>query len=389
MDTRGLNTWVEISRSAYLHNMSFFRRLVGPDVELAAVVKANAYGHDWRLVSRLALEGGADSFCVHSLEEAVALRQAGIDRDVLVMGHVPLARIDEAVAHDFRWALYNRESAEALGRAARAAGRRVRVHLKLETGTHRQGVDEDELPWFLDFLTGRPELLLEGVYTHFANIEDTTDHSYAERQSRRFDEMSARVRAAGFAELTRHAACSAASLVVESTRFDMVRLGISQYGLWPSKETFLSYSLQRGEREDEGTGQGLRPVLAWKTRISQLKRVPAGAYVGYGCSYQTTRETRLAVLPIGYSDGYDRRLSNQAHVLVRGGRAPVRGRVCMNLTMVDVSDVPGVELEDEVVVLGRQGAQEVAAGDLAGLVGTIAYEIVARIRDGIPRVVVD
>lgn len=382
MDTSGRSTWVEISRSAYLHNLRFFRRLLGDGVELSAVVKANAYGHDWRLIAPLALEGGADSFCVHSLEEAVALRQVGIDRDVLIMGHVPLARIAEALRHDFRWVLYNRESAEELGRGAREQGRQVRVHLKLETGTYRQGVDESEIPWFLDFLGRHPEVKLDGVYTHFANIEDTTDHTYAEYQLRRFDELVERIRGAGFKEIVRHTACSAASLVVRQTHFEMVRLGISQYGLWPSKETFLSYKLQHQESSDDT----LRPALTWKTRISQVKRVPSGSSIGYGCTYQTTRETRMAVLPIGYSDGYDRRLSNQAHVLVRGCRAPVRGRVCMNLTMIDVTDVPGVELEDEVVVLGRQGDQEVTAEDLAGLVGTIPYEIVARIRGELPRV---
>lgn len=385
MDTRGLNSWIEVSRAAYLHNLGFFRRLVGPEVELAAVVKANAYGHGWRGVAELAAAGGADSFCVHSLEEALALRAAGFARDVLIMGHVPLARAGEAVAHDFRCVLFSREAATALAGAAREQGRRARVHLKLETGTYRQGVDDDELPWFLDFLGHHPEVRLEGAYTHFANIEDTTDHRFAERQLRRFEELVERLRAAGHGELVRHAACSAACLVVARTRFDMVRVGIGQYGLWPSKETFLSYKLAHRD-SDERT---LRPALTWKTRVSQVKRVPAGRFVGYGCTYQTTRETRLAVLPIGYSDGYDRRLSNQAHVLVRGRRAPVRGRVCMNVTMVDVTDVPGVEVEDEVVVLGSQGEQRIAAEDLAAMVGTIPYEIVARIRGDLPRIVVE
>lgn len=385
MDTRQLNTWIEISRSAYRHNLAFFRRMLGPQVEISAVVKANAYGHGWRPVAELAAAGGADSFCVHSLDEALALRAAGIDRDVLILGHVPLARIAAALGHDFRWVLYNRESAAELARAARAARRAVRVHLKLETGTQRQGVAEDDLSWFLDFLRRHPELRLDGVCTHYANVEDTTDHSFAELQLRRFQALVERVRGAGFDGFRRHTACSAASLVVDRARFEMVRLGIAQYGLWPSKETFLSYKLRHGDE----SGSALAPVLAWKARISQVKRVPAGSFIGYGCTYQTTRETRIAVLPIGYSDGYDRRLSNRAHVLVHGCRAPVRGRVCMNLTMVDVTDVPAAALEDEVVVLGRQGGQAVTAEDLAAWVGTIPYEIVARIRDGLPRIVVE
>lgn len=382
MDPRELNTWVEISRAAYLHNLSFFRHHLGDGVEIAAVVKANAYGHDWRLIAPLALEGGADSFCVHSLEEAVALRESGIDRDILIMGHVPLARIEAAAPDDFRWMLTNRASAEELSRVARSQQRRLKVHLKVETGTFRQGVDDGDLPWFVDFLRGHPEIQLEGVYTHFANIEDTTDHSYAEYQLRRYEETVEKLRGAGFGPLVRHAACSAASLVVRRTHFEMVRLGISQYGLWPSKETLLSYKLQHQQSQV----LVLRPVLTWKTRISQVKKVPAGSSVGYGCSYQTTRDTQIAVLPIGYSDGYDRGLSNQAHVLIRGRRAPVRGRICMNLTMADVTDIPDVGLEDEVVVLGRQGHQQISAEDLAELAGTIPYEIVARIRDGLPRI---
>lgn len=384
MDTRSLNTWVELSSAAYAANLRFFRARVGTGVELSAVVKANAYGHGWREIAELAVRSGADSFCVHSLEEAQELRAAGFGHDVLIMGHVPLARLEEAVLGGFRLVLYNLESLERLGEITARLGTTVRVHLKLETGTYRQGVDEQNLPGFLAALKARSSLRLEGIYTHFANIEDTTSHDFAFEQRWRFERMAAMVEAFGFAPLLRHAACSAATLLFPETHLGMVRLGISQYGLWPSKETFLSYTLEHGR----SAAPVLEPMLAWKTRISQLKTVPAGSYVGYGCSFQTTRETRLAVLPVGYSDGYDRRLSNQAHVLVRGRRAPVRGRICMNLMMVDVTDVPGVELEEEVVLLGRQGEQQISADQLATLVGTIAYEIVARIRAGIPRLVV-
>ena len=383
-EKRQLNVWVEVSEQAYAHNLRFFRRLVGPDVELAAVVKSNAYGHGFEQVASLAARHGADSFCVHSLDEALALRRAGFSRDVLIMGPVPPGRLGEVVEADFRLVLFNRESAVRLAELTAAAGRAVRVHLKLETGTHRQGIDERELEWFVGFLGRHPLLVAEGAYTHFANIEDTTRHDYAEHQLERFRAAIRRLRTAGIEPPKRHAACSAATLVVPRTHLEMVRLGISQYGLWPSKETYLSYRLAHPEEEAV-----LEPVLAWKTRVTQLKQVPAGRHVGYGCTYQTTRSTQVAVLPVGYADGYDRRLSNQAYVLVRGRRAPVRGRVCMNLTMVDVTDVPGVELGDEVVLLGRQGDQEITADHLAGLIGTINYEIVTRINPDLPRIVVD
>ncbi len=378
------NVWVEVSERAYASNLRFFRRLVGADVELAAVVKSNAYGHGTGVVAALAARHGADSFCVHSLDEALSLRRLGFAHDVLIMGPVPLERLGEVVAEDFRVALFTRESARHLAELTTAAERPVRVHLKLETGTHRQGVDELELGWFADFLARHPLLAVDGAYTHFANVEDTTRQDYAEAQLERFEAALERLGAAGIEPTKRHAACSAATLVVPRTHFDMVRLGVSQYGLWSSKETYLSYRLDHPGEDDV-----LAPVLSWKTRITQLKQVPAGNYVGYGCTYQTTRETRIAVLPVGYADGYDRRLSNQAHVLVRGRRAPVRGRVCMNLTMVDVTDVPGVELGDEVVLLGRQDDQEITADHLASLAGTINYEIVTRINWELPRFLVE
>ncbi len=402
-----LNAWIELQAAAYGHNLHFFRRLVGPTVELAAVVKANAYGHGLCQIAALAVKHGADSFAVHSPDEALRLRQGGFAQDILIMGHVPLLRLDEVVAQEFRLVLFHLETAQALAHLCAAQQKSVRVHLKLETGTYRQGVAEDELDPLLDWLTTHPALRLEGAYTHFANIEDTTNHDYAGQQLARFERLLARIRASPAAQRTgfkRHAACSAATLLFPHTHFDMVRLGISQYGLWPSKETLLSYRLlhPRDARPGEGrpgesrtaedhpseSGHALRPVLSWKARISQLKRVPAGSSIGYGCTYQTTRATHLAILPVGYADGYDRRLSNQAHVLVRGQRAPVRGRICMNLTMVDVTDIPGVELEDEVVLIGRQGSQEITAEHLAAWVGTINYEIVSRISPDLPRLVV-
>jgi alanine racemase len=384
MDTAALNTWIEVSESAYRKNLGFVRRRLAPGVELAAVVKSNAYGHGWRQIAELAVRHGADSFCVHSLDEALDLRRGGFPQDVLILGHVPLARLEEAVAENFRLILYNLESARRLAEIAVRRGQQVRLHLKVETGTCRQGVEGEELSALLAFLKGQPLLELEGCSTHFANIEDTTEHGYAEQQLSRFESALSELRAAGFSPTKQHAACSAAILLFPETHFDLVRLGISQYGFFSSRETLLSYRNRHGEDGDPG----LAPVLSWKARISQVKNLPPDALVGYGGTYQTTRPTRLAILPVGYADGYDRGLGNQGHVLVRGRRAPVRGRICMNLTMVDVTDIEGVTLEDEAVLIGRQGKQEVTAQQLAGLAGTIPYEIVSRLAEHLPRLVV-
>jgi alanine racemase len=274
----------------------------------------------------------------------------------------------------------NRESLEVLSGEASERGREVKVHLKVETGTYRYGVAEEDVLDVVGLIDQLPGLKLEGLTTHFANIEDTTDHGFARSQLDCFRRVLSRVREAGYDVPVAHAACSAATLLFPESHFNMARVGIASYGLWPSKETRVSSG------HVEGAGLDLQPVLAWKTRVAQVKRVPKGAYVGYGCTWRAPAETRIAVLPVGYADGYDRGLSNVGHVLIRGQRAPIRGRVCMNVCMADVTHVPGVELEDEVVLLGSQGDERVSAEDLAAWCGTIAYEVVARIAEHLPRV---
>jgi len=257
----------------------------------------------------------------------------------------------------------------------------VPVHLKLETGTHRQGIAEADVLTFAERVRGSTSLDLEGIGTHFANIEDTTDHGFAESQLAAYQRIEGSLAAAGIELPIRHTACSAATLLFSQTHLDLVRIGISLYGLWPSKETYVSCL------ETAKPALDLRPVMTWKSRVAQVKPVPEGSYVGYGCVYRATRDSRIAVLPVGYHEGYDRGLSGVAHVLIHGRRAPVRGRICMNMCMVDVTDIPGVELEDEVVLLGAQGDERISAEQLAGWAGTISYEVVSRIHPGLPRVV--
>ncbi len=379
------NTWIEISRTAYQHNLRAFRQIIGEGVELSVVIKSNAYGHGWQEIARLATEEGVDSFAVHSLEEALQLRQAGFNQQILIMSEVPLQRIPEVVKYRFRQAVYTLPFLKALSQEAQHQQYHLPIHLKIETGTHRQGISSADLPAFLSVLKSLSFIQLEGVYTHFANIEDTTDHSYAFLQLKRFHQALTIIETQGLKPSKIHTACSAAILLFPQTHFNMVRLGISQYGLWPSRETKLSFS----HYHPENGRHLLNPLLTWKTRILQIKSVSTGECVGYGCTYQVSRPSRIAVLPIGYADGYDRRLSNQSYVLIRGKRAPVRGRICMNLTMVDVTDIPEARENDEVVLLGSQGKESITAEDLATLIGTIPYEVVTRINWNIPRIIVE
>jgi alanine racemase len=378
---RGINSWIEIDADAIRHNLRTFRRIIGRGRLLAAVVKANAYGHGILEVASIARDGGADWFAVHSVEEGLALRRAGHDCPILVMGYVPFGALPELVEADLRMVVYNEETLRALSKAATQKERVARVHLKLETGTHRQGIEEQRVESVVELVRQLPGIELEGASTHFANIEDTTDHSYARAQLESFRDIVERLEQLVGSLGVRHCAATAAAILFPDTHFDLIRLGIGMYGMWPSPQTRVSVS-QLALSPPE-----LRPAMTWKSVIAQVKDVPAGRYVSYGCTYKTTRQTRIGVLPIGYSDGYARERSNRAHVLVRGQRARVLGRVCMNLTMVDLTDVGPVEVEEEVVLLGSQGEDRVSAENLADWVGTINYEIVARIAEHIPRVV--
>lgn len=375
--------WVEVSASALRQNVGEFRRRLGSKVKLGAVVKSNAYGHGMLEAAAIAREAGADWLCVNNVDEGAALRAAGHEAPVLVMGYVELARLGEVVEHGLRPVVYNPETVDRLEALAARAGRSVAVHVKVETGTHRQGVLERDIPSFAERIRRSQHVVLEGMTTHFANIEDTTDHGMAESQIAVFDRVQEVLTAAAGPVPIRHAACSAAALLFTRTHLELARIGISLYGLWPSKETYVSL-LERGK-----PALDLRPVLSWKTRVAQVKDVPEGAYVGYGCTWRAGRNSRIAVLPVGYFEGYDRGLSGIAHALVRGRRAPVRGRVCMNMCMVDVTDIPGVSVEDEVVLLGAQGDERIPAEQLASWCGTISYEVVSRIHPGLPRQVVE
>jgi alanine racemase len=377
-----LLSWVEVDAKAIRNNVVEFRRRLGAGPKLGAVVKSNAYGHGMIEVARIALDAGADWLCVNNVREGASLRSAGLAAPVLVMGYVPLDELADVVAAGLQPVVYNVETLDRLNALASASGKTVPVHMKVETGTHRQGVLERDVPAFVRRIAEAPALTLAGVSTHFANIEDTTNHDFAESQIAAYARIAGTVATHYPEPFVRHTACSAAVLLFNRTHLELARIGISLYGLWPSKETYVS-CLERGKPSLE-----LMPALAWKTRIAQVKDVPEGGYVGYGLTWRATRPTRIAVLPVGYYEGYDRELSGLAHVLIRGRRAPVRGRVCMNMCMVDVTDIPGAVLEDEVVLLGRQGDERVTAEQFAAWCGTITYEIVSRIHPSLPRIVV-
>jgi alanine racemase len=367
MDCGHFLSWVEINRQALAQNVKRFKAHIGSDVRLAAVVKANAYGHGLLEASRVMLDAGASWLAVNSIDEAVVLRNAGVAAPVICLAYVPLALLEEAAELDVRPTIYNLETIERLAVIAQRLKQTVRVHIKVETGTNRQGVHGEELLQLARAVRRHEYLQLEGLSTHYANIEDVTEHGFAELQLSRFLSACDLLERNGISIPIKHTACTAAAILFPNTLFNLVRVGIGLYGLWPSKETKIS-ALQAGIALNE-----LAPVMTWKTRIAQIKKIPSGATIGYGGTDLATQDTRIAVLPVGYYEGYDRRLSSIGYVLIHGRRAPVRGRVCMNMIMVDVTNIPEAALEDEAVLLGRQGGDSISAETLAGKVGSINY----------------
>lgn len=363
-------SWVEIDQARLLENIATFRKAVDSRTRLMAVVKANAYGHGLSLVSET-LKDAVDWFGVDSLAEAVEVAHHAGTRPILILGFSTPDQSDTIVEHDFRQVVYRTDVVEALSDAASRRSRKARIHLKIETGTNRQGIPVEEVVRFARNAASKPGIEIEGVYTHFSNIEDTLDPSFAMLQVSRFREALARLAAAGIRPPETHAAATAGILLYPETHFTIVRLGIGVYGIWPSRETRLA-------ARERGVTPTLKPVMTWKTRIVQLKQILAGDYVGYGRSFQAGRPMTLAVVPVGYYEGYDRRLSGAGRALVRGRHANVVGRVAMNMTVLDVTD-SGAALDDEVVLIGHQGGQEIAADELAEKIGTISYEVVARI----------
>ncbi len=375
-------SWVEVDAAALEQNVAAIRSNLAPGCEMAPVVKANAYGHGYLQIARL-LDGKQFRYIgVHNLEEALILREGRISNDILILGYVPLEDLKTAVEAGFDFVVYNIETLRKLTEVANNKTP-AKCHLKLETGANRQGVTREQLPDFLALFSGKPQLQLVGVSTHFANIEDTTDHSYAEFQFTRYAKMKQMIEASRLPVKYYHMASSAAALLFPHTHFNLARVGIALYGLWPSKETYLSYRLSGKQN------QILRPVLSWKTVVGQIKDVRKGQYIGYGTTYRATADLKIAVIPIGYYDGYDRQLSNSGHVLINGMRAPIRGRICMDIFMVDVTDIPDVHLESEVVLIGRSGDEVIRAEDVAGWANTINYEVVSRIGSHLERRVIN
>jgi alanine racemase len=367
-------TWVEIDLNAIANNTRHVRALVGPNVRILVSLKADAYGHGALKVARTALLNGAHMLGVATVTESIPLREGGISAPILVFGYIPRWQMREAVRLSVTVTIYSSEMAQELAQAAREQEKTIKVHIKVDTGMARLGIRSERIDEILALareVHELPELELEGIFTHFA-AADTADDTYTRKQLRRFKHVLQMLTDHGLRPPIAHAANSAAMIKFPESHFDMVRPGIVIYGLDPSNEVRLP--------------EGFRPALSFKTQVSQVKTIPAGEGISYGVTYVTERPMRIAVLPVGYADGFRRAPRTWGSVLIHGQEAPIRGHVCMDQCMVDVTHIPQTRMGDEVVLIGRQGEAALTAEMVAERLGTINYEVVSEILARVPRV---
>lgn len=368
-------TWIEINREALFHNYDSFRNILGVSTKLCAVVKSNAYGHGLREIVSALLEKSPDYWAVNSLDEAITVRSIDKNRPILLMGFVSPERYSELVKYEVSCVISSLSMLEQIGMRSLP----IRFHLKVDTGMGRLGLAENGILLFIEMLARYPNMIMEGVMSHFANAEDVLEQFYAKKQLQLFENIKKSViDLTKNADLIFHIAASAATIVLPESHYGMVRIGIGLYGLWPSHETRLSSHIVRG---GEFT---LNPVLTWKSRLVSVKEIPSGCSIGYGCTYRLKRNSIVGVVPVGYYEGYSRALSDKAFVIIRGLRCPVIGRVCMNMFMVDLTDLGKISIHEEVVLVGKS----VTIDDYVSFSGLINYEIVTKIHESLLRKII-
>lgn len=364
------NAWVQVDRSAVAHNVATLRAQVAP-AALCAVVKADGYGHGAATMAHVAVGAGAQLLGVALVEEGARLRRAGISTPILLLSEPPLDEMDVVVSHGLTPTIYTPAGLRAAERAASDAGTILGVHLKVDTGMHRVGVAPDDAPALAKLIAEAAHLTLDGVFTHFAVADNPTD-PFTTEQNRRFAQVLAALDADGIDCGLVHAANSAAAILHPETRHDLVRCGVALYGLAPSPQV--------------GNPLGLRPALSLRARVSHVKRVAAGEALSYGLRYRLDAESQIATVPLGYADGVRRSLSERgADVLIGGTRRPIAGTVTMDQILVDCGPDGDVVIDDEVVLLGRQGDDEISAEEWAERLDTITYEIVCGFGARLPR----
>src|SRR3989344_3824018 len=371
-------SYIELSRKNLIHNVKQFRNLIKKGVKIAVVVKGNAYGHGQNEVVKI-LNPYVDYFQIDDVEELEKLRRVS-NKKVLVLGYIQKKDLRRAIKLDCILSVFSLEQLLNISAIAKNLTTVQKIHISVDAYLGREGFLLKDLPKVFVKIKNSKNLRLTGIYAHFANIEDTTDFSHAQKQINEYKKAVELTKEHGFKNLQTHMSATSGILAYEKKKgiHPIVRLGIGVYGMWPSEDLKHKYKNKLA----------LKPALAWKTKIAQIKTLPKGSTIGYGLTYKTKRATRIALIPQGYSDGVDRGLSNKGSVLIKGQRCKILGRVMMNMFVVDISHLPQAQPEDEVILLGKQNKNRISAEEIAQLLDTINYEITTRISPLLPRVVV-
>lgn len=374
LERKGLRTWIEIDTKALAHNFSTLRKQLPTHCKVMSVVKSNAYGHGFIGIAQEGEKLGVDWFGVDSIMEALALREEGITKPILVLGYTLPEMLERAAAQHISVTVSTFELLAAV--ATMSFSHTLKVHIKVDTGMHRQGFQEFQIQEVIDMLeTVKEKVVVEGLFTHFASAKDPQHRDRTLAQVASFGVWTDAFAGAGFTPI-RHAAASGGALIFPEGHLDMVRIGIAMYGVWPSKEAKMF-----AEKKVE-----LKPILSWKTLIGEVKKIPKGDAVGYDFTETCTRDSTIAIVPIGYWHGYARALSSVGYVLVRKARARVLGRVSMDMLIIDITDIPHVAVGDEVTLIGTDGDETIQVEDLADLAHNSPYEFVTRLNPLIKRI---
>ena len=369
-------SWIEISKNKLKSNLQTIRKIVGPKTIIMPCIKANAYGHGLETMAQIFVENGIQWLAVFSLEEARRLRLAGITQNILVMGYVREKDLSETVNLKLRIFISDYQTAETLSQTTGKKHEKVPIHIKIDTGLSRFGVLNNEALNLIKKIQKLPGLVIEGLATHFATADEFKKRGYFKRQLQNFNILIKQLTDLGIYIPIIHSANSSTVLLYPQAHFQMVRPGLALYGYYDNKE-IKSYCHRKHIN--------LEPILSFKTRVALIKKIPAGRLVSYGYNFRTKKETKIAVIPVGYYDGLDIHNSNKGYVLIKDKKAKILGRVCMNATIVDITNISNVHKDDEVVIIGEQGKQSITADDIARITNSINYEVLTRLRETMPR----
>lgn len=380
------NSIIEINKKAYQNNLAFLKKMLGKKVIFSSVVKGNAYGHGIKEFVTMAHQSSVNHFSVFDVEEAkIVFETLGNKVTIMIMGFVADDDLPWVIENGIQFFVFERYRLASATKTAKKLKLKAKIHIEIETGMNRTGFSKKELSRLAKYLIKETKHLdFVGICTHYAGAESISNYYRIENQIERFNEAIEIFKSHGIEAKIKHTACSAASMMFPETQMDLVRIGILQYGLWPSPEVLVTYLNSKKKKIDP-----LQRVISWKSEIMNVKRVKSGEFIGYGTSYMAKENMKIATIPLGYSHGYSRSLSNQGRVLIQGKRCAVIGTINMNMLSIDISEIEHVKKGDEVVLIGNQGELSITVSSFRELNNLLNYEFLSRISKSIPRKIID